>query len=238
MTESEWLNENHPSEMVHFMRDKASKRKLRMLSAAMMRKIWHLLTQEDSRTAVEIAEQFADGLVSKAVLAQSKRKAKEVATAITNYSAEDPAAWAASWIVSSRRSGVIRAIETTVMVADMEAREGARQRFDDAFGYEANQAVGKEVANTKSRFSPLVRCVLGNPFRPTKLDEFLLAWSNSTIPNLAQTIYEERRFEDMPILADALTDAGCDNEDILNHCRGENVHVRGCWVLDLMLGKE
>ena len=55
---------------------------------------------------------------------------------------------------------------------------------------------------------------------------------------IAQAIYDKRAFDRMPILADALEDAGCDNADILAHCRGPNEHVRGCWVVDLILGKQ
>ncbi|HUR53438.1 MAG TPA: hypothetical protein VMZ71_04880 [Gemmataceae bacterium] len=54
---------------------------------------------------------------------------------------------------------------------------------------------------------------------------------------LANGIYEERAFDRLPILADALQDAGCDNDGILTHCRGDGAHVRGCWVVDLLLGK-
>ena len=56
--------------------------------------------------------------------------------------------------------------------------------------------------------------------------------------NLAQAIYEERRFGDLPVLADALEEAGCTDADILSHCRGPGPHVRGCWVVDLLLGKQ
>jgi hypothetical protein len=75
------------------------------------------------------------------------------------------------------------------------------------------------------------------PFRPLTVERSLLDWSAQTIRKLAQHIYEERAFQDMPILADALEDAGCDNTDILSHLRGPWPHVRGCWVLDLILGK-
>jgi hypothetical protein len=62
-------------------------------------------------------------------------------------------------------------------------------------------------------------------------------WNDSLVVRMAEAINEQRRFEDMPILADSLEDAGCDNADILAHCRGSGPHVRGCWVLDLLLGK-
>ncbi len=76
--------------------------------------------------------------------------------------------------------------------------------------------------------------VFGNPFRPVALDP---AWLTSTAVAIAQGIYDDRAFDRMPILADALQDAGCENADILAHCRGEGPHVRGCWVVDLVLGK-
>ena len=84
------------------------------------------------------------------------------------------------------------------------------------------------------RASHLARDIFGNPFRPAALDP---SWLTSTVVTLARGIYEERAFDRMPILADALQDAGCDNEDVLNHCRGPGPHVRGCWVVDLVLGK-
>jgi len=80
-----------------------------------------------------------------------------------------------------------------------------------------------------------LRDIFGNPFRPVA---FAPAWRTSDVMLLAQGIYDERAFDRMPILADALQDAGCDSDDILNHCRDTaQVHVRGCWVCDLVLGK-
>jgi hypothetical protein len=63
------------------------------------------------------------------------------------------------------------------------------------------------------------------------------SWCTSTVVALASQMYESREFSPMPILADALQDAGCDNADVLDHCRGPGPHVRGCWVVDLVLGK-
>jgi hypothetical protein len=82
--------------------------------------------------------------------------------------------------------------------------------------------------------SDLIREIFGNPFRPITLDP---SWLTSTVIALANGIYEEKAFDRMPILADALMDAGCDNEDILNHCRQPGEHCRGCLAVDLLLTK-
>jgi hypothetical protein len=80
-----------------------------------------------------------------------------------------------------------------------------------------------------------LRDIFGNPFRPVAFDP---AWRTDTAVSLARHIYESRDFSAMPILADALQDAGCEHEAILAHCRDlHQVHVRGCWVVDLVLGK-
>jgi hypothetical protein len=84
----------------------------------------------------------------------------------------------------------------------------------------------------------LIRDVIGNPFRALPpLPPATLAWNDGTVVKLATAIYENRRFEDMPVLADALEEAGCDQPDLLSHLRGPGQHVRGCWVVDLLLGK-
>jgi len=80
----------------------------------------------------------------------------------------------------------------------------------------------------------LLREIVGNPFRPVPLDP---SWLTSTVQNLAAAIYEERAFDRLPILADALEDAGCANQDLLHHCRQAGEHVRGCWAVDILLDK-
>jgi len=80
----------------------------------------------------------------------------------------------------------------------------------------------------------LLRDVFGDPFRPAALAP---DWRTDTAVQLARQMYDGRDFALMPILADALQDAGCENADILTHCRGSGPHVRGCWVVDLVLGK-
>ena len=84
----------------------------------------------------------------------------------------------------------------------------------------------------------LLRDIFGNPFQVQVISSSWLASADGTIPRIAEAVYEMRAFEQLPILADALEDLGCDNADILNHCRSSGPHVRGCWVLDLLLEKE
>lgn len=83
-----------------------------------------------------------------------------------------------------------------------------------------------------------IREVIGNPFRPISLNPAWLTWHDGLLASMAQKMYDSRNFTDMPILADALEEAGCTDPDILNHCRQPAEHVRGCWLLDLLLGKE
>ena len=81
----------------------------------------------------------------------------------------------------------------------------------------------------------IIRDIVGNPFRPVTLNP---AWLTPTVTGLAAAVYAERAFDRMPVLADALEEAGCDLREVLNHCRGPGPHVRGCWVVDLVLEKK
>jgi hypothetical protein len=85
------------------------------------------------------------------------------------------------------------------------------------------------------RVCRLIRDTHGSPFRPVTI---VPAWLTPDGVALARAIYDERAFDRMPILAEALEEAGCDNSDILLHCRSHAGHVRGCWVLDALLAKE
>ena len=70
------------------------------------------------------------------------------------------------------------------------------------------------------------------------IDPSWLAWNNGIVVKMAQAVYEERAFDRLPVLADALEEAGCADADLLSHLRGPGPHVRGCWAVDLLLGKE
>jgi len=89
----------------------------------------------------------------------------------------------------------------------------------------------------KTKQVPLIHCIFGNPFCPVCIDPAWLAWNNGTAVKIAQSIYDDRAFDRLPIMADALEDAGCQDADILGHCRHSGQHVRGCWVVDLLTGR-
>ena len=117
------------------------------------------------------------------------------------------------------------AIADKVTVPSFSADDHDENRYASAYALECK------------RQCRLFRDIFGNPFRPVTLNP---AWRTANAVALAQSIYDDRAFERMPILADALEDADCDNADILEHCRrpSPTEHVRGCWVVDLVLGKK
>jgi hypothetical protein len=94
------------------------------------------------------------------------------------------------------------------------------------------------AAADRNSLCALLRDLFGNPFRPLSCQPDWLRWHEGLVAELADAIYAERAFDRLPIVADALEDAGCTDAAILDHCRAPGPHVRGCWVVDLLLGKE
>ncbi len=240
MTEREWLNETDPQKLVSFVgRFRPSERKLRHYATAGCRRIWHLLRDERSRTAVEVAEQFADGRATEDARERAWTAADEATTdvwlateenergQVSNWDSANMSVTAASNAVGPPEDFVGPKAELFYLAANpIEARmlEVLEQ------GHNADATVAAE----RVIHLGLLRDIFGNPFRPVSLDP---AWLTSDVLALARGIYDERAFDRTPILADALQDAGCDNDDVLNHCRGDGPHVRGCWAVDLLLGK-
>jgi hypothetical protein len=238
MTELEWLACTDPTPMLESLRGKASDRKLRLFACACCRRIWHLLTDERSRKAVEVAERFTDGQANQLERQETRRDAL---TATTNGS---DAEWAAQRLLARK---ITYCLATRVNTS--EHRGGVPDAVVHAIGKLANATAYRNGAETeaaqlvtiqaeKSEMrdqAVLLRDIFGNPFRPVTLEQ---SWLTPTAKALAQSIYNDRTFDQMPLLADDLEKAGCDNHEILGHCRGPGSHVRGCWVVDLVLGKE
>jgi hypothetical protein len=108
-----------------------------------------------------------------------------------------------------------------------------------SFAVDAVRAAGGNDARAAEwRYqAALVREFFGNPFRPPQIEPTWLTWNDGFIPEQAKLIYDERAFDRLPILGDALEDAGCTDRAILDHCRLSAEHVRGCWLVDALLAK-
>jgi hypothetical protein len=225
MTECEWLTCVDPNLMLVELSGRVSARKLRLFAAACCRHIWHLLPDQRSRTAVEVAERYADGLAGKRALAAAKAAAAGVRTL---------GASAAYWAVSQNLPGAIRVL----CIAAVEAIE--RWAVDAAYQAGADQMSAWDAARARGTHEQArsLREILGNPFRPSLERSGWLDWRGGLIRSMAGQIYESGDFHELPVLADALEDAGCMDRDVLSHCRNGGDHLRGCWALDLLLGKE
>jgi hypothetical protein len=212
MTEAEWLESDAPSWMVTCAaRDRP--RKLRLLVCAACRTVWDLLRDNRSRLALQNLEEYADNFNNARLL--------DAARSLSD------AAWRALWNTQSGKAAAY---------AVYRAAEPARNLdlCDDVVSVLTSEGgMTSEVA--RHHICSLVRDVLGNPFRSVSVTS---VWLTPDVLALARAMYELRDFSAMPILADALQDAGCDSDDILAHCRGVGPHVRGCWVVDLVLGKQ
>jgi hypothetical protein len=103
---------------------------------------------------------------------------------------------------------------------------------------EAGDHAGRAWAAEQWRQADLLRCLFGNPFRPVAVDPVWLAWRERTVVRLAQAIDADHALDRLPILADALEEAGCTDAHVLGHCRGGGKHAPGCWVLNTLLGRE
>jgi hypothetical protein len=218
MTEAEWLAATDPTPMVRFLEGKVSDRKLRLFGCGCCRRAWDLLVRKPSRAAVEAAEAYADGLLD----AASLRAARNAARNAANLMAKKEIPFNGQAIYAA---GAVQEICWIEFLGWNGAAYTLCQRFV------APNAASRE----RKAQADMLRDIFGNPFHPVALNP---SWLTSTVLALAIGIYEERAFDRLPILADALQDAGCDNEDILNHCREScRVHVRGCFVVDLVLGK-
>jgi hypothetical protein len=233
LTEAGWLSGSDPHDMLDLLRGKSSDRKYRLFACACCRRVWRLLLNDPSRNAVVIAEEYADGLRSRKDL---KAARDAVNATIPEEDHDDPSP------APARPSDWARMAANGTVWTCNYARDSSAA---DTVARDARYAVSPGEGAEEGSQCHLIRDILGNPFRPASLDSAWLTWHDGTITRLAQAIYEDRQLpaghlntSRLAVLADALEDAGCTDEDILDHCRGEGPHVRGCWVVDLLLGKD
>jgi hypothetical protein len=218
MTEQEWLSCSKIESMLEAIVGNVSNRKLRLFAVGCCRRAWPSL-DERNRRAIEVAERFADGEVG--------QKERQAAYAQRRWF---PAR-------SLDDTGIMCAHRITRRAADAASSYSVLVLTASQVGMLDAQAFWEARLRAEEELCHVLRCIIGNPRRPAKIKKGWLTWTAGTIPKLAQDIYTDRAFDRLPVLADALEDAGCDNADILAHCRGPGPHARGCWVVDLILGK-
>ena len=211
MTEQEWLEGADPAPMLEFLRGKASDRKLRLFAVACCRMIAPQVKAEGFHRLMDIAEQCADQRVPLTIIGDAVNLLYQQ----THSADEDKERriYRAAREIASPVLGVREIVELMQAIWWFSEQSGAA-----IHGFECSA----------------LRDVGGNPFRPATL---VSAWQTATVQAHAQAIYDARAFDRLPILSDALEDAGCDNADILTHCRQLAEHVRGCFVVDLLLDK-
>jgi hypothetical protein len=228
MTENEWNTTTDLWDMLKHVQPHCGERKLRLLAVACCRVLDSLLIDTEVREALEAAEQYADGRIEDTVLAAWSPRVKAACERLSQYLL-DPQFMAYNLVEDTTHVGQDAHTLTGVPGHVTQAVACRSDHFWATPGWEeVQQQAAKQL-------HPLVTDVIGNPFWPTVLNP---AWLTPTVTALATGIYADKAFDRMPILADALEEAGCDNADVLTHCRGSGPHVRGCWVVDQVLGKK
>jgi hypothetical protein len=215
--------------MLHHLRGRrVYDRKLRLFACACCRLCWQWLKDQRSRRAVELAERFADRRTKGHELASASRAADAVV---------------AEFIQGLPASGTTdRGLEIEINVADAVWRTSVRESIQGCILLIAQRTRftelhhGGESGNGAAQVQ-LLRDIFGrpHPFAQARVNR---EWLSASVVALASSIYEDRAFDRLPILADALEEAGCANADVLAHCRSPWPHVCGCWVVDLLLDKE
>jgi hypothetical protein len=227
VTEAEWLACAEPRALLEFVRGRlGSGRKLRLFLCACARRLWPLLKDVRGRQAVEVAERYADGLVKLKRLHRACRNAEAAVRALAAYGPGEAPAYCAVRVAhyAAARHWDFNGIVLGCLYYAARAYAGHLP---------GNPVPAAELA----ALAALVRELFGNPFSPTAADPAWLGWDGDTVPRLARAIYAESAFDRLPVLADALEEAGCADAEILGHLRGSGPHVRGCWAVDLLLAK-
>jgi hypothetical protein len=222
VTEAEWLVSEDAAQMLGFVRgdDRNSlpERRSRLFGIACCRRLLNFIVDSRSLRALEVTERYADGAATSDELDAAYSEAFDVVA----YYAEHP----------DRQQS--REWEALGRIANAVASCAHEHELAEGVAHEAlTAAESARVTGEAAAQATLVRDIFGNPFRHVAYSP---EWRSDTTIALARQMYESRDFSAMPLLAEALQDAGCDQEDILSHFR-TGPHFRGCWVVDLVLGK-
>ncbi len=267
MTEKQWLACADPEAMLKFLRGKASERKLRLFACACCERAQHLFDNPRCHSALATVRRAADGLADAAELVRHGDEAQAVVAvegrkAIVAAFGEE--GWGRfeqeRRLARTGPDPVADAAESTPVVQAAWAVADAARPVGGSYGPNVSRRVAEAIAWGEARAWPngaaglgtrraawelalaaelaahcnLLRDLFGGPFSPTVLAP---AWRTPQARSVARAAYERRLFGNLPVLADALEEAGCTEEIILTHLRSPGPHVRGCWALDLVLSR-
>ncbi len=231
MTEAEWRSST-PNQMIEglskLFKQIEQQRKGRLFQSAIVRHLDEGIRTKLLLNAVEAVEEHVDRELLDAKLEKHRKRIQRRKADPT--SAERASSYFASGLLGT---GKWSWASVRYMASQFVVRSIDNDLELDRIG-KSHEAIAEQRNNYRDQLKRLLICIFGNPFRPVAFDS---AWLSSTARGIAEAIYDDRAFDRLPILGDALQDAGCENDDILSHCRGEGPHVRGCWVVDGVLGK-
>jgi hypothetical protein len=253
VNEATWRSCADPHQALAFLGKRASRRKLLLFACACCERVEHLLEDARSRSALAALRRAADGRADAQEMARELRDA-DTARCSALRSACVPVLGEAGFEQLSRRLSTgpspidviadadARVLAATAVVRAAQAAFGhgtALQAADHAVQalYRDSDDLGI-VPRERAMQCEMLRDLFGHPYDAVVLEPDWLTWNDSTAANLAQAIYCSRDFDRMPILADALEDSGCTDTAILEHCRRPGLHVRGCWLVDLLVGRK
>jgi hypothetical protein len=222
VTDAEWLASTDSGAMLQTVRGRASERKLRLFACALGRLVWDRLPEGLLREAVEAGERAADGLIT-----DDERHSYIERLYAPWGKGERPA----TWFCGPPRGRETRDDWSLFFTAKMAVSPGHML---------ARLPAGLGILEGSRLTGPQQPGLLRDIFGPSSAGPpaYSPGWRTATVVALATAIYEDPAFGRLPLLADALMDAGCDDEQLLGHCRSEGPHVRGCFGVDLVLGKE
>jgi hypothetical protein len=265
MTEPEWFACDDPKALLKFLNGRASTRKLCLFAVACCERLDEWLTDARSRSAVAALRRFADGRADKQELGREARDAGQAtesargAACIAVVGSEALSRWRP---IASSGPTLFPGLELVVGLEQAQEVERAVWRDGAVLAASAVEcALHCAFAPRKDTLAPtcfcaaataaaavvlgnnerllqcqLLRDVFGSPFRQVTVSRSLLAWNDWAPLNIAEAIYNDRDFTSLPVLADALQEAGCSDEALLLHCRAGGAHTRGCWAVDAVLG--
>ena len=237
MIEAEWSQCTKPFALLEAVQGQLSDRKLRLFSCACLRRVWHSF-EDAFRQAIEETEQTAENTVA------LPEEAVPWWLRLYNEPAFAPLVFGEMDVYDGVKSILVLAAHTYAK-ASVASWLTAHADSDPVWrSHIAKIRFASAVEEEESAQASLLRDVAGMPSRRIRLEPALLRWKDGIVVKLAQSAYMDRFLPDgtldpsrLAILADALEEAGCTDTDILGHCRSRTDHVRGCWVVDLVLGK-